>query len=150
MANVAYIGFVPACTFINSLTMYPRYTLYQGEIKSIYLLRSLRWICSLFVSVLFIPILCIHGRLLCWLLPLPLISKDVLLEPLACDYSYSPAVLMNYSDVECWGSKNIAISIVASGLLVVFSLFSLIVGLTYYEYDPNVVKTYPPCPILLF
>lgn len=108
VANVAYIG----------------YSFHQGEIKSINLLRTLRWICSLFVTVLFIPIL------------------YVLLGALACDYSTSPASLMYFPSVPCWGSQNTPVAIIAAVLVVVFSVFSLVVGLTYYEYDPNMIKTY--------
>ncbi len=63
IANASYVGYLYTIKYKERqkrvYLKYGRYSFHQGEIRSIYLLKTLRWIFSLFVSVLFIPILCI-------------------------------------------------------------------------------------------
>lgn len=101
--NVAYVG----------------YSFHSGEVRSIILIRTLRWICCLLVTILFIPIL------------------YILLPSLACDYTTSPAQLMTFPSTPCWEKDNFVTGIVGALFLIIFTLFSFFTGLTYYEYDPT-------------
>lgn len=102
--------------------LYVGYTFHQGELASIHLLRTLRWICSLLVSVLFIPIM------------------SVFLAGVACDYGVAPAKLMLFPNQACWASQHIGVALVSIVMILFFSVFSLFTGLTYYEFDPSIIN----------
>lgn len=69
-------------------------------------------------------------------------AKVILFSGLACDYSQKPANLLLFPSVECWNSHT-PLAIIAIILIVVFTFVCLFSGLTFYDHDPTVLKTYP-------
>jgi hypothetical protein len=173
LANGIYVGY-PNNIIMQKRPFYKtRYTLSKGEVRSVYLLRIARLLNNLFVSILFIPFMCIFSALwhpprhthstlatlpqthaphyttptsLTLLLILFENKIDVMNLGLACDYQSSSGtpllVFFESEKIACWGSKNLAIAIVAILFMVIFLASVLLISLTYYEHDPNAINMY--------
>lgn len=102
-----------------ALCIFVGYTVYNGEMRAVYTLKTLRWVASLFISVLFLPFL------------------YILLSGIACDYSTSISTLLHYPLESCWRGNTIT-SIVGIIVVILFSILCLFAVLTYSEHDPAI------------
>jgi hypothetical protein len=107
----------------------------------------LQWISSLWVSVLFIPVLCILAHP-----PIHLLNHRCVAGGmgLACDYSVTPYKLVYFKNMECGATQHLPIAIAAFVLLIILMIYALFASLTFYEYDPTVPKTYLSLIFYLF
>ena len=124
MANLAFETYL--LIFYSGITLvvlvllditYVSYALSKKNLTLLWPVKLLRNVVSLFVTVLFLPLL------------------QLFVSMLACAENETETgyVHSNYRDVECWTGTHIIHAVAAILVSILFIIISIIVCLTYYE-----------------
>ncbi len=122
---VFYMGIMLVVLVILDI-VYVLYSISRKKFTFIWPLKALTGFCSIFLTVLFLPLLSIPFRLL---------RIELFVSMISCKKSATSADYVHtyYPEITCWRGAHIAHAIMAIAVSAVFIVIALIVTLTFYE-----------------